>query len=83
MIIFFLTFKNLIFAKFEYVTRPKLNDYVSTRDELLQRINEVFDWVKKGRLDVCIDKEFDLSDVVDGHKYIEAGKTKGKLLYKI
>ena len=70
-------------GKSAYVTRPKLNDYISTREELLQRINEVFEWVKQGRLEVCIDREFDLCDAVDGHKYIEAGKTRGKLLYKM
>ncbi len=70
-------------GKSAFVTRPKLNDYCHTREELLLRINEVFDWVKDGKLEVSIDEEFDLSDVVDGHKYIESGKSRGKLLFKI
>jgi NADPH2:quinone reductase len=70
-------------GKSAFVTRPKLGDYVSTREELLERINEVFEWVLNGDLDVCIDQEFDLSDVVHGHQYIEAGKSRGKLLFKI
>jgi NADPH2:quinone reductase len=32
---------------------------------------------------VGIDKTFALSDAVAGHKYLEEGKSKGKLLYKI
>ena len=70
-------------GKSAFVTRPKLNDYVASRQELLDRMNEVFEWLEKGLLDVCIDREFDLIDVVEGHKYIEAGRTKGKLLFKI
>mmetsp|Transcript_26542 Transcript_26542/g.39814 ORF Transcript_26542/g.39814 Transcript_26542/m.39814 type:complete len:176 (+) Transcript_26542:403-930(+) len=70
-------------GKSNFVTRPKLGDYVATRDELLQRMNEVFEWVQNGNLEVCVDQEFDLSDAVKGHQYIEAGKSKGKLLLKI
>ena len=34
-------------------------------------------------LQVGIDKVFDLSDAVDGHKYLESGQSKGKVLYKL
>ncbi|EOD04935.1 hypothetical protein EMIHUDRAFT_259390 [Emiliania huxleyi CCMP1516] len=54
------------------MTRPKMLDYVSTREELMMRADEV-----------GIDKTFDLEDAVAGHQYLEAGKSKGKLLYKI
>lgn len=70
-------------AKSAYVTRPKLNDYVVTRDELLQRIHEIFDWMKEGKLHVSIDEEFELKDAAKAHNYIQAGKTRGKLLLKI
>ena len=36
----------VLVGKSTYVTRPKLNDYFITRNELLQRINEIFPWVK-------------------------------------
>ena len=49
------------------------------RDTRLQ----VFGWLKTGELSVGIDKVFPLSEAVDGHKYLEAGKSKGKLIYKI
>ncbi len=70
-------------AKSAYVTRPKLIDYVVTREELMSRIGEIFDWLKQGKLDVRIDQEFSLKDAIEAHKYIEAGKTKGKLLLKV
>ena len=69
--------------KSAFVTRPKLNDYVATRDELLQRINEVFEWVQDQKLHIVIDQEFNLNDAVSAHQYIENGESKGKLLFKI
>ena len=65
-----------------YLTRPKLGDYV-VGDELHRRANEVFGYVTSGQLDVTVDKIFDLSNVKDGHKYIEGGMTKGKVLFRI
>ena len=70
-------------GKSAYVTRPKLNDYVAERDELTQRMNEIFGWVIDGKLVVSIDEEFGLKDAVLGHQYIEAGKSRGKLLLRI
>ena len=64
--------------KSAFVTRPTLLDYVSTREELLGRINEIFKWVNEGKLDVCIDMEFPLEKAAEAHHYVEAGKTKGK-----
>ena len=69
--------------KSAFVTRPKLNDYVATRDEILQRINEVFEWVQDQKLHIVIDQEFNLNDAVSAHQYIENGESKGKLLFKI
>jgi len=69
--------------KSAFVTRPTLLDYVSTREELLGRINEIFKWVNEGKLDVCIDMEFPLEKAAEAHHYVEAGKTKGKLLLKM
>jgi NADPH2:quinone reductase len=66
-----------------FMTRPKLLDYVATRAELMMRADEVFGWIQSGDLKVGIDKTFALSDAVAGHKYLEEGKSKGKLLYKI
>ena len=72
-----------LIKKSAFLTRPKLLDYVSTRDELMMRADEIFGWLQSGDLKVGIDKVFDLSDAVEGHKYLEAGKSKGKVLYKV
>jgi len=72
-----------LIGKSAYVTRPKLLDYTVNREELLWRSGEIFGWLKDGSLKVSVDTSFPLDDAAEGHKYLEAGKSKGKVLYKI
>jgi len=72
-----------LIGKSAYVTRPKLLDYTTTREELVWRADEIFGWLKEGKLNVSVDTTFPLDEAADGHKYLEAGKSKGKVLYKI
>jgi NADPH2:quinone reductase len=50
---------------------------------LLDRANEIFSWIEDGSLKISVDATFPLAEAVDGHEYLEAGKSKGKVLYKI
>lgn len=72
-----------LLPKSAYMTRPKLGDYVATREELLERTDEVFGWVRDGKLKIVVDRVFDLNDAAKGHQYLEDGKSKGKILYKL
>ena len=72
-----------LIGKSGYVTRPKLLDYITTRDELVSRSDEVFGWLQSGQLSVSVDTIFPLEQAAEGHLYLEAGKSKGKVLYKI
>ena len=72
-----------LIGKSAYVTRPKLLDYTVDRAELVWRANEVFDWLKEGKLNVSVDRCFPLEEAAEGHLYLEAGKSKGKVLYQI
>merc|ERR1712194_535534 len=72
-----------LIGKSAYVTRPKLLDYIRDRDELLWRADEIFGWLKEGKLNVSVDTVFPIDEAAEGHKYLEAGKSKGKVLYKI
>ncbi|EED93601.1 predicted protein, partial [Thalassiosira pseudonana CCMP1335] len=65
-----------------YVTRPKLNDYIATREELLERANEVFGWVMEGKIRIVVDRVFELEEVAKGHEYLEEGRGRGKILFK-
>jgi len=72
-----------LIAKSAYLTRPKLLDYTQTNEEKNSRANDIFRWIKEGKLKVSVDKTFPLDQVVEGHEYLEAGKSTGKVLYKI
>jgi NADPH2:quinone reductase len=63
-----------------FLTRPKLADYVATRDELLRRAGELFDWVSRGELSVKIDSTYPLDKVADAHAALEGRRTTGKVL---
>ena len=70
-------------AKSAFCTRPKLGDYMASREELEMRAKEVFDWVASGKLDVKVDTIFDMEQARDAHEYLESGKSKGKVLLKL
>jgi len=72
-----------LIGKSAYVTRPKLLDYTTTRAELVERADDIFGWLKDGKLNVSVDTTFPLSEASEGHEYLEAGKSKGKVLYGI
>jgi NADPH2:quinone reductase len=63
-----------------FLTRPTLNDYVATRDELVQRSNELFGWVRDGLLKVTIGAEFPLVRAADAHRALASRKTTGKVI---
>jgi NADPH2:quinone reductase len=63
-----------------YVTRPSLHHYTATRDELLWRSREVFDWIREGKLRLRIDRELPLRDAAKAHGILEARQTTGKVL---
>ena len=63
-----------------FLTRPTLGHHVATREELLARTNDLFSWVQAGELRVAIDTTFALADAAEAHRYLEARKTKGKVL---
>jgi len=66
-----------------YVTRPKLGDYVATKEELRARAKDIFQYVADGGLKVRVDLVLSLEEAKKGHEYLEAGKSKGKILFKI
>lgn len=63
-----------------FVTRPSLQHYASTREELLGRARDLFQWMRSKELRVVVDKTFPLENAADAHRYLEARKTQGKLL---
>jgi NADPH2:quinone reductase len=63
-----------------FLTRPGLNQYIATREELLARTDEVFGWLKSGAMKVRIEREYPLAQAADAHRALEARQTTGKVL---
>jgi NADPH2:quinone reductase len=63
-----------------FLTRPSLANYAATRDELLWRSGELFDWIRSGELKLRIEKTFPLAEAAEAHRQLEGRKTTGKVL---
>ena len=60
-----------------FVTRPKLDDYTATREEMLLLGNELFDIVQAGRVRIEVNQTYPLADAALAHRDLEARKTTG------
>jgi NADPH2:quinone reductase len=63
-----------------YLTRPTLNDYIATRDDLLDRGDDILGAVASGALAVRIGATFPLADAADAHRLLESRASTGKVL---
>lgn len=66
-----------------FFTRPHLADYLQNAAEIGGRAADLFAARAAGKLAVTIEREFALAEAADAHRYIEGGRTKGKLLLRI
>ena len=62
-----------------FFTRPTLFHHVATRQALLSRSGDLFDWVAGG-LEVRIGARFPLEAAADAHRALEGRSTTGKVL---
>ena len=65
-----------------FLTRPTMAHYMRTREELLARTRDLFDWIAAGRLEVRIGAEFPLEKAADAHRALEGRGTTGKVLIR-
>ncbi|HJR08403.1 MAG TPA: quinone oxidoreductase [Pyrinomonadaceae bacterium] len=63
-----------------FLTRPTLGHYTLTREELLWRAGEVFEWTLAGELKLRIGKTFPLAEAAEAHRQLEGRATTGKVL---
>jgi NADPH2:quinone reductase len=63
-----------------FLTRPGLNQYIATREELVQRTSDLFAWLALGALRPRIDRVLPLAEVAAAHRELEARRTAGKIL---
>lgn len=63
-----------------FLTRPSLGDYTATRDELVGRAGDLFDWIADGSLHVRIGGRYPLDDTARAQVDLAGRATTGKLL---
>lgn len=63
-----------------YITRPGLPHYTASRDELLWRSGDIFQWVAEGSLKVRIDRVYPLTEAAKAQQALEGRRTSGKVL---
>ncbi len=66
-----------------FLTRPGLNQYIATRDELMTRARDLFTWIGDGSVKIRINHTFPLADAVKAHQELEARRTTGKVLLEV
>ncbi len=63
-----------------FLTRPTLGNYTQTREELVGRADELFDWMAAGQLDVRIGERLPLVEAAEAHRRLEGRRTTGKVV---
>ena len=63
-----------------YVTRPTLATHITTRAELVERANSLFDVVKSGKVRIETTKKYKLADAAQAHRDLEGRKTTGSVV---
>ncbi len=60
-----------------YVTRPTLNTYTATPEDLVATANDLFAVVKSGAVKIRVNQTYPLKDAGEAHRALEARKTTG------
>lgn len=64
-----------------FLTRPKLADYTTKREELLALGDELFDVVQSGKVRIEVNQTYALADAASAHRDLEARKTTGSTIF--
>ena len=69
---------NILAAKGSlFVTRPTLNTYTATREDLLATANDLFTVVASGAVKIPVNQKYPLKEAVQAHRDLEGRKTTG------
>ena len=64
--------KKMIQPKGLYFTRPSMGQYLSTREEIKEASDTLFEKIKSGQIKIEIFKKYKLDDIVQAHKELES-----------
>jgi NADPH:quinone reductase len=66
-----------------YLARPTLATHIANRDELEWRSLDVFRWIRDGKVQLRIDREYPLAETAQAHRDLQERRTAGKLVIGI
>jgi NADPH2:quinone reductase len=66
-----------------FLTRPTLNTYTATREDLLTAAHELFDVVKTGAVKLAINQTYPLREAARAHRDLEGRKTTGSTVLTV
>src|SRR5579872_3464983 len=66
-----------------FLTRPTLNTYTATREDLLTAARELFEVVQKGVVKLAINQTYPLRDAAQAHRDLQSRKTTGSTVLTV
>jgi len=66
-----------------FLTRPTLNTYTATREDLLTAANDLFEVVKKGVVKVQINQTYPLREAAQAHRDLQDRRTTGSTVFTV
>jgi NADPH2:quinone reductase len=63
-----------------FLTRPHLMHYMATREELDERAQALFQWIRQGRVRIRIERILPLAEAAEAHRILAGRASAGKLL---
>ncbi len=66
-----------------FLTRPTLNTYTATREDLLTAARELFDVVLKGAVKIQVNQTYLLHDAAKAHRDLQERKTTGSTVFTV
>ena len=66
-----------------FLTRPTLNTYTASRQDLLTAAGDLFDVVKKGVVKLAINQTYPLRDAARAHRDLQDRKTTGSTVFTV
>ena len=61
-----------------FLTRPTLNTYTASREDLVKAASELFAVVKSGKVKITVNQTYPLRDAAQAHRDLESRKTTGQ-----
>jgi NADPH2:quinone reductase len=66
-----------------FLTRPTLNTYTASRQDLLTAARDLFDVVQKGVVKLAINQTYPLRDAAQAHRDLQSRKTTGSTVFTV